>query len=333
MEGFCWGVLAGAALGGLVLPVLAARAGGLHVSFRLRHPSMKTMLLLALPLMLGQSIVALDEQFVRIFGSLAGDGAVSLLNYARRIMLVPVGVVAQAAGVASYPFLSALAASGETNHFSSSLNRALINTVLVALPLSLWMIVSAEPIMRLIFQQGNFTVNAASESATLLAFMLFGVSAWAVQQILGRAFYAHQDTLTPALAGTGATILVLPAYWFGAQTFGAAGVACAGVLGVLLYTGALCLIWRLRFGGEALSGLAVRAGGSVLAGLPACAAASAAIFAVARFLPELSLRVAACQIAAGGIAFALVYGIVCLVFAPSLCAPLASLIHRARRRA
>ena len=51
----------------------------------------------------------MDEQFVRIFGSMAGEGAVSLLSYARRIMLVPVGVVAQAAGVASFPFLAAFA--------------------------------------------------------------------------------------------------------------------------------------------------------------------------------------------------------------------------------
>ena len=57
--------------------------------------------------MLGQSIVVLDEQFIRIFGSMAGTGEVSLLSYSRRIMMVPVGVVAQAAGVASFPFWQA----------------------------------------------------------------------------------------------------------------------------------------------------------------------------------------------------------------------------------
>ena len=36
--------------------------------------------------MLGQTVIFLDEQFMRVFGSLVGDGAVSLLNYARRIM-------------------------------------------------------------------------------------------------------------------------------------------------------------------------------------------------------------------------------------------------------
>lgn len=75
--------------------------------------------------MLGVSIVAMDEQFVRIFGSMAGEGAVSLLSYARRIMLVPVGVVAQAAGVASFPFLAALAARGDDAGFDKTLGTAL----------------------------------------------------------------------------------------------------------------------------------------------------------------------------------------------------------------
>ena len=64
---------------------------GLKLRFSLYHPGLKRFFLLALPLMLGQSVVVLDEQLVRVFGSLAGIGAISWLNYARRIMLVPVG--------------------------------------------------------------------------------------------------------------------------------------------------------------------------------------------------------------------------------------------------
>ena len=134
MEGFCWGVLAGAALGAFALPFAAVWAGGLHLSFGLLHPLMKKFLLMALPLMIGQSVVVLDEQFVRIFGSMAGDGAVSLLNYARRIMMVPVGVVAQAAGVASFPFLASLAARGDMDEFRATLRRTMTNSMIVAVP-------------------------------------------------------------------------------------------------------------------------------------------------------------------------------------------------------
>lgn len=329
MSGFCWGVLGGAFLGSLALPVMAVRQGGLRFTPRLKHPAMKTVLLLALPLMLGQSIVALDEQLVRIFGSLTGEGGVSLLNYARRIMLVPVGVVAQAAGLASYPFLAALAASGETEKFDARLNRATSNTLLVALPLSLWMLVAAEPIMRLIFQQGGFTPENAAVSGVLLAIMLSGVAFWAVQQILGRAFYACQDTVTPALAGTGATLLALPLYWAGATYFGAPGVAAAGTLGVALYTIVLSRVWKRRHGSGGLQGITGKAGKALLFCLPACAAAFGAVLLTGRLFAAASLWGAAVKIAVSGLVFGLVYLGLTLAFAPAVCAPVTEFCAKA----
>ncbi|MDR0338736.1 MAG: murein biosynthesis integral membrane protein MurJ [Desulfovibrio sp.] len=330
MEGFCWGVPLGAALGSLLLPVLAAKRGGLVFSPHLKHPLMKKVLLLALPLMLGQSIVALDEQFVRIFGSLTGEGGVSLLNYARRIMLVPVGVVAQAAGLASYPFLAALAASGEQERFDGSLNKAVSNTLLVALPLSLCMLVAAEPIMRLIFQQGGFSAGDAGRSGLLLALMLGAVGFWAVQQIVGRAFYARQDTLTPALAGTAATVISLPLYWYGAKGLGAPGVALAGSAGVALYTLILCLAWKRRFGGRGLAGLARKAAAALICCLPPAFAAHLAMSAAGRFFAETSLAGAAVKICVCGLVFAPLYLALCLIFAPFPRAPLHNIWARIR---
>lgn len=322
MEGFCWGVLLGAVAGSFFLPVLAVRQGGLRFSPCLRHPRMKQVLLLALPLMLGQSIVALDEQFVRIFGSLTGEGSVSLLNYARRIMLVPVGVVAQAAGLASYPFLAALAAAGERRAFDRSLNQALVTTLLVALPLSLWMLVAATPTMRLIFQQGSFTPADAESSGPLLAVLLAGVAFWAVQQIVGRAFYACQNTLTPALTGTLATLLALPLYWFGARFYGALGVAVAGTAGVILYTLLLCRSWQRRSGPDALTGVARTGGMCLLFCLPACLAGFGAMALIRRMVPDDSLWGAALQITVSGLAFGAVYLGLARILAPALCAPL-----------
>ena len=328
MKGFCWGVLVGAFLGSLALPILAVRLGGLDFRPGFRHPAMKTVLILALPLMLGQSIVALDEQLVRIFGALTGEGGVSLLNYARRIMLVPVGVVAQAAGLASFPFLAALAAKNDKAAFDNTLNKAASNTLLVALPLSLWMLVAAEPTMRLIFQQGSFTPEDATASGFLLAIMLSGVAFWAVQQILGRAFYAHQDTLTPALAGTGALLVALPLYWFGAKHFGAPGVALVSTLGVASYTLLLSWIWTRRHGPAGLQGLARQAAAAFLFCLPACLAAWGAAACVGSFFAPDSLWGALARIIAGGLVFGAVYLGLTYRFAPATCAPVTDFCAR-----
>ncbi len=330
MEGFCWGVLAGAFLGSFFLPWLAVRAGGLSLRPLLADPYLKRFLALALPLMLGQSIVALDEQFLRLFGSLAGEGSVSLLSYARRLMQVPVGVVAQAAGVASYPFLAALAAEGETERFAATLNSALKNSLALVVPVCVWMAAASRPLMRLIFQQGRFGPEDVAPSALLLTIMLASVAFWAVQQLLGRAFYAHENTLTPVLAGTTATACGLPLYWLFTKSLGAPGVALAGVLGVAAYTLILGALWRKGHGAPALAGIVRRA----LLALAASAPAGLFALLAARQIPGLlpatlhPLWGAALALAVSGLVFAALYLPLAARFAPPLLDPLRPMLSK-----
>ncbi len=265
MEGFCWGVLIGAALGAFLMPLFAVSRGGerggaeagLRLLPVLRHPLLKRLLLLALPLMIGVSVVVLDEQFVRIFGSLAGEGSVSLLNYARRIMMLPVGVVAQAAGVASFPFLASLAARKDDQRFDSTLNTALRGSLCLVLPLTAYMMIAAVPILGLIFEGGRFSHSESLLAAPLLQIMLLSVPFWVVQQIISRAFYARQDTLTPAVVGTLATFAVLPLYPAVVRHFGSVGIAVLTSLSLSVYTLVLVLTWHHKCGGAAFFGLAM----------------------------------------------------------------------------
>lgn len=333
MEGFCWGVLAGSFLGNFLLPFWAASRGeGVRLLPCLRHKGLKRFLLLALPLMLGQSVVVLDEQLLRVFGSLAAEGAVSRLNYARRIMLVPVGVVAQAAGVASYPFLAALAARGDRVEFSKTLRQSLLGALMVLAPLSLWMLAAAEPTVALIFQQGRFDAADTTLTAWLLRLMLLGVFCWGLQQMLGRAFYARQDTLTPSVAGTLLTVAALPAYWGLTRLWGERGAALASVLSIAAYTLVLAIIWRRRQGGEALNGLG-RAlvqtlGLSGLSALPAWFAAGLP----QRLWPEALYLSALAGLALSGLVFAGCYLLLCRLLAPELLEPLRKLAASLARR-
>jgi len=274
MEGFCWGVLAGAFVGNLCLPCLAAGMGhGLKIRFSIYHPGLKRFFILALPLMLGQSIVVLDEQLCRVFGSLAGTGAISWLNYARRIMLVPVGVVAQAAGVASYPFLAELIVKGDFSRFNQTLNSALRGILILLIPLTIWMMAVAEPTIRLIFQQGHFVSDDTRQTSQLLLIMLAAVVCWGVQQVLGRAYYARQDTITPAVIGTATMLISVPIYYILTLQLQTVGVALASSFSVVLYTASLSMWWRYRFGTDAFLGLGrdflMTLVLSLLAGLPA----------------------------------------------------------------
>lgn len=255
MEGFCWGVLIGAALGAFLLPFGVGLINGIHFYFSLRHPLMKHFLWLALPLMLGQSIIILDEQLIRIFGSLAGEGAVSLLNYARRIMLVPVGVVAQSISVASFPFLATLAAKNNNTKFNETLNKALKGSLIIALPITGWMIGIALPTLGIIFEGGRFSHIQTVVATPLLQIMLFSIPFWVVQQVIGRAFYARQNTLTPALIGTFSTVIFIPFFSISVKSWGSIGIASLTTISIITYTFLISYKWYKTFGITAFTGL------------------------------------------------------------------------------
>ncbi len=331
IEGFSWGVLCGAALGSLILPFLAARAGGLDLKLTLAHPGLKRFVLLALPLMLGQSIVVLDEQFVRIFGSLGPEGAISHLNYARRIMMVPVGVVAQAAGVASYPFLAALVADGDKRGFDGTVNKALLTSLAVIMPLSFWMMSVATPTIRLIFQQGVFSAQATSATAALLVVMLCATSFWAVQQVLGRGFYAHQNTITPVLVGTASTLTTLPLYWWLSKQYGAMGVAVAGVSAMAFYTALMLWRWVKNFGAEALQNLTRRAGALLALSAPCALVARLVCDYTQGLLPGSPLSGAFLSLCAASAVFLACFAALCRLLAPAIWADTMGIFKRGKK--
>ena len=332
MEGFAWGVLAGAALGSFCLPLFVARAGGLSLRFSLTDSALARFILLALPLMLGQSIVVLDEQLIRVAGSLAGEGSVSLLSYARRIMQVPVGVVAQAAGVASYPFLAQLAAEGRMEEFAATISATLRHSLLLVIPLCAWMASCSVAVMRLIFQQGRFSAPEADLAGILLAVMLLSVVFWTIQQLFGRAFYAHENTLTPALAGSFVTVISLPLYWLFALRMGALGVACAGVVAIGGYAALLAYLWIRRHGHSCITGICGLAGtAAVISALPGGMGYVVCAW-IRSSMPDAPLAGAALAIAASGVAFGISYALLAWYCAPKILEPIAPLVERAQRR-
>ena len=98
-EAFLWGALVGSAIGNFGIQVLGARNTGTWFTQTAGQSAVREYLVLAIPLMVGQSVAVLDEQFARVFGQVE-EGAASALTLARQLNMVPVGVIAQAAGVA-----------------------------------------------------------------------------------------------------------------------------------------------------------------------------------------------------------------------------------------
>jgi putative peptidoglycan lipid II flippase len=255
-EAFLLGAVAGAAVGNFGLQWIGARRTGTWFTKTVRgQSSVGEYLLLAVPLMIGQSVAVLDEQFVRLFAQVE-EGATTALSLARRINMVPVGVIAQAAGVAAFPFLAGLYARGAHDELVETTGRAARKTIFVAAAATAGLVVLARPVVRLLYQYGAFTAADADLVATLLVIYAFSIPAWGLHQILARHFYAKRKMWTPVLVGTLFTLIAIPV-WLGLyDLMGVEGFALASTLIMIGYALGLLVAWGYDSGWAAVRRLA-----------------------------------------------------------------------------
>jgi putative peptidoglycan lipid II flippase len=234
--GFAWGILVGALCGSFLLPLAATlsapRAQRLKyfVALDWRLPAVKRFFVNALPIMLGVSLPVVDQQIVVFFASELPKGAVADLWLGNRFMLAPLGIVAQAASVAAFPYLAADSVSRDWKKFSEFLRVGLRRLMFITLPMSVLLILISQPLLRL-FRFGHLGNTSAQHSAEAFAFFCVALFAWAGQQLVARGFYALQDTRTPTIIGSLLTVLFfIPLAWWMTR-WGVLGLALATSIG------------------------------------------------------------------------------------------------------
>ncbi len=254
IEGFSWGALGGGLVGGLVIPAWSAR-GKLHfrVIWRPFDPEIRNFLWTALPLMIGVSLTTVDEWLGKRYGSQLLAGSITWLMTARRIMLVPIGLLGQAAGQATGSFIAKLHAEGQREQLAEVLASSAAAVVGLSLVFSAFLCAMAEPTVTLLFQHGKFGVSDSIQTARALVPLSVGIAAWGAQAVVARAFYGTGDTWRPMIATTVVTIGMLPVYAEGAARLGNVGLALAGSFGMTIQVVVLLILARQRLGFAALA--------------------------------------------------------------------------------
>ena len=314
MEGFAWGVLLGAFAGNFAVQYYGARKVGLriHPELWLRHPGFIEFLKLSVPLMLGLSLILVDEWIGKALGSYLAPASISWLNYARTLMRVPTAIVGQAAGVASFPFLSKLAAAGQYDELERVTGRALRMVLLVILPLSALCAVLGKEMAMILFGRGRFQLADAIAVGDTLFWYSLGIAAWGAQAILARGFYALRDTITPTIVGTLFTAAVFPISWALMKPMAHEGLALASSLGILGYALALYFMLHrrmLRVGArtDEAARTAAHFAKTTLAALACGGAAYGSLRALDSFVSWPSLSGSLIRCAVAGLVAVLVY--------------------------
>lgn len=201
IEGLAWGVVGGS-VGHLIIQLPALRAVGMRwsPSFDLASESVREVARLMGPRVLGLAAWQVNLIVVMFFASFVSDAAISVINYAFMIAMLPVALVGMAISTAMFPTLAQQAASQQLNTLRSSLSGSLRMILFLAIPSSVGLILIAGPSVRLLLQRGAFDIESTDLVVGTLIFYAVGVTAHSGTEILSRGFYALSDTRTPVLA-------------------------------------------------------------------------------------------------------------------------------------
>jgi len=168
-----------------------------HADFHWRDEGVRTVLTLMGPAVIAASAVQVNVLINSGFAASLGNGPVSWLNIAFRLMQLPLGIFGVAIGTVTLPLVSKSAARGDTGEFRSILARGMRLAFLLTIPSAIGLAMLASPIVSVIYQHGRFTAEMTRQTAGALQFYAIGLVSYAVLKVLTPAFYAIGKRNTP----------------------------------------------------------------------------------------------------------------------------------------
>lgn len=198
------GIAVGTLIGGLLqlvvqLPSLRKVGFSFGFDFRWNDPDVKRVLILMLPAVIAASAVQVNVMINSVFASYLGDGAVSWLSYAFRLMQLPLGIFGVAIATVTLPAVSKIAAGGDIAHFRTTLSKALRLALFLTLPATVGLVLMSDEIIGLIYQRGKFSLNDTFQTGAALKFYAVGLMAYSCIKVLSPAFYALDRKWTPMM--------------------------------------------------------------------------------------------------------------------------------------
>jgi len=211
------GMAFGTLIGGFLqltgqLPTLYKAGFTFRPRIDLTDPGLRRILRLMLPAVIGLSATQINIFINTYFASSLTQGSVSWLNYAFRLVQLPIGLFGVAVSIATLPVISRYAAVKDIGKLKETYTSSLTMGFCLTIPATVGLYVLAEPIIRIIFQHGAFSAVDTTRTAEALSFYAIGLFAYASVKIMVPVFYALDNTRYPVMGSflaVGANILII----------------------------------------------------------------------------------------------------------------------------
>jgi len=250
------GVLVGGALQFLILvPQLVYKGMRFDFGFSFTHPGIRSVARLMFPRFFGMGVAQINFFVDTFFASAPRmpHGSLAALYVSDRVMELVLGGYAIAVATAILPMMSHQAAANDYEGLKRTLTFAVRIVAYITIPAAVGLMILREPIIRMLFQHGQFVAESTRLTARPLLYYAAGLPALACVKLIVPAFYSARDTKTPVIVALISFTLNIILNFVFLETvlykrFQNGGPALATVLATLFDFFVLLFIFRLRYG-------------------------------------------------------------------------------------
>ena len=219
-------------------PVLDFRDEGLH-----------RVLLLMGPGTIGMAATQINLLVNTMLATGEGTGAVTWLDFAFRLMYLPIGLFGVSIATAATPAISRMAAGQEVARIRSTLANALGLMLFLNVPATVGLIVLAQPIIAVIFEHGEFTSADTLATAAALQMYAVGLIGYSVVRIISPTFYALQRSRVPVMVSAASVVVNVALNIALVRVMGYRGLALGTSITAILNAALQLLLLRRELGG------------------------------------------------------------------------------------
>jgi putative peptidoglycan lipid II flippase len=219
-------------------PVLHFKDEGLH-----------RVLLLMGPGTIGMAATQINVFVNTLLATGEGTGAVTWLEYAFRLMYLPIGLFGVSIATAATPAISRMVAEQDLPRIRSTLANALGLMLFLNVPATVGLIILARPIVAVIFEHGQFTAADTLATAAALQLYAIGLVGYSIVRIISPTFYALQRSRVPVMVSAGSVVVNVALNLALVRVMGYRGLALGTAITAIVNASVQLLLLRREISG------------------------------------------------------------------------------------
>jgi putative peptidoglycan lipid II flippase len=212
-------------------------------------PGLRQVLILMGPGTLGLAATQLNVFVNTVLATGEGTGAVSWLNYAFRLMYLPLGIFGVSIATAAIPAISRHAAREDLAGMRHEVANGLAMMLMLNVPATVGLIVLARPIVAMLFERGAFGAGDTDATAAALMCYAIGLVGYSAVKIVSPTFYALHESRKPVTVSVASVLLNVALNVALVDRFGYLGLAVGTSVTAILNSSVLVEMLRRRLGG------------------------------------------------------------------------------------